>query len=143
MVTFKYGSLSAFKNLETKDPDALYVLDNHQLYKGADLVSAVRTVNLDSDLPETPTDEMRETYFISLESGRIKYVTYEKTYIDISSICIENIVLSDAFIQQLIEKISGELEEITMPTLVVTGEGNHTLEWKASNVTSFKSFTVS
>lgn len=139
MVTFNYGSLSAYKSLATKDPDALYVLDNHQLYKGELLISSVRTVVKDSDLPVVPTDDMRECYFISLESGKIKYVTYDKQYVDVSQLMIEEIVLSNAFIQKLITEINKSSDEITMPTMEVN---DTTLIWTASNVNSFKAFKI-
>ena len=115
MIQFKYGSLEKFKSLEQKDPDVLYFLDNHSLYKGNELISIVRTVS--GNFPETPTEDMKETYQISLQTGEIRYVTNDLKYIKIT---------------ELVETIG--TKKITMPVLAVE---ENTLVWTPANENSF------
>ncbi len=129
MIQFKYGSLEKFESLEQKDPDVLYFLDNHSLYKGNELISIVRTVS--GDFPETPTEDMKETYQISLLTGEIRYVTNDLNYINITGLQFDNIVIDEAFTKKLIEAVG--TKDVTMPTLTVNGD---TLVWtKASEET--------
>jgi hypothetical protein len=44
LVNFYNTSLSAYSALANKDTNALYFLDNGQLYKGAELISNVHTI---------------------------------------------------------------------------------------------------
>ncbi len=129
MLQFKYGSLEKFESLEQKDPDVLYFLDNHSLYKGNELISIVRTVS--GDFPETPTEDMKETYQISLLTGEIRYVTNDLNYINITGLQFDNIVIDEEFTKKLIEAVG--TKDVTMPTLTVNGD---TLVWtKASEET--------
>lgn len=120
MLKFKYGSLDKFKNLETKDPDVLYFLDNHTIYKGDNLLSVVKTV--EGDFPEIPTNDMRETYFISLATGRIKYVTNDLQYIDITKLQLDTIVFDEDFINRIVEQLGKYTETVTMPVATVEGK---------------------
>lgn len=96
----------------------------------------MHTIALGSDFPETPTDEMRENYYISLTSGLIKYVTSDKQYIDISQLMIENVVLSAEFIQnKFIPELKKQLTKVTMPTLTVDESNEHQLIWTSSTAT--------
>lgn len=129
MIQFKYGSLEKYKSLENKDPDVLYFLDNHTLYKGLELISTVRT--LTGDFPETPTDDMKETYQISLSTGEMRYVTEELEYINITGLQFDNITIDQDFITKLVE--AAGTKDVTMPKLEVNGD---TLVWtKASEDT--------
>lgn len=129
MIQFKYGSLEKYKSLENKDPDVLYFLDNHTLYKGLELISTVRT--LTGDFPETPTDDMKETYQISLSTGEMRYVTEELEYINITGLQFDNISIDQEFITKLVE--AAGTKDVTMPKLEVNGD---TLVWtKASEDT--------
>lgn len=126
MIQFKYGTLEKYNSLEQKDPDVLYFLDNHTLYKGDDLISCVKTIS--DDYPETPTDDMKQTYLISLKTGEIRYVTDDLQYINLSEIQFNNWSLS----QDFAEKVKQALitEEVTMPGLSVN---QNTLIWTPSN----------
>lgn len=129
MIQFKYGSLEKYKSLENKDPDVLYFLDNHTLYKGLELISTVRT--LTGDFPETPTDDMKETYQISLSTGEMRYVTEELEYINITGLQFDNVTIDQEFITKLVE--AAGTKDVTMPKLEVNGD---TLVWtKASEDT--------
>lgn len=129
MIQFKYGSLEKYKSLENKDPDVLYFLDNHTLYKGLELISTVKT--LTGDFPETPTDDMKETYQISLSTGEMRYVTEELEYINITGLQFDNITIDQDFITKLVE--AAGTKDVTMPKLEVNGD---TLVWtKASEDT--------
>lgn len=128
MLRFKYGSLEKFKSLEEKDPDVLYFLDNHTIYKGEDLLSVVKTA--DDEFPEQPTDDMKETYFISLSTGKIKYVTDDLNYVDITRLQINNMLIDEEFVNGLLNTLAKYTEEVTMPDLTVD---KHTLIWKNSN----------
>lgn len=129
MIQFKYGSLEKFESLEQKDPNVLYFLDNHTLYKGNELISTVRTIS--GNFPEIPTADMKETYHISLLTGEIRYVTNELNYINISSLQLDNIVIDQNFVNKLVTAIG--TKDVTMPTLTVNGD---TMIWaKASEET--------
>lgn len=130
MIQFKYGSLEKFKSLEQKDPDVLYFLDNHSLYKGNELISIVRTVS--GNFPETPTEDMKETYQISLQTGEIRYVTNDLKYIKITELAFGNIVINKTFTDKLVETIG--TKKITMPVLAVE---ENTLVWTPANENSF------
>lgn len=130
MIQFKYGSLEKFKSLEQKDPDVLYFLDNHSLYKGNELISIVRTVS--GNFPETPTEDMKETYQISLQTGEIRYVTNDLKYIKITELAFGNIVINKTFTDKLVETIG--TKKITMPILAVE---ENTLVWTPANENSF------
>lgn len=131
MIQFKYGSLEKFESLEQKDPNVLYFLDNHTLYKGENLISTVKTIA--GDFPDTPTENEKQTYIISLKTGEIRYVTDELTYINITSLQFDNIVLDNTFVQKLITAIG--TTDVTMPTLKVNKD---TLIWTAASEETIK-----
>lgn len=131
MIQFKYGSLEKFESLEQKDPNVLYFLDNHTLYKGENLISTVKTIA--GDFPDTPAENEKQTYIISLKTGEIRYVTDELTYINITSLQFDNIVLDNTFVQKLITAIG--TTDVTMPTLKVNKD---TLIWTAASEETIK-----
>lgn len=131
MIQFKYGSLEKFESLEQKDPNVLYFLDNHTLYKGENLISTVKTIT--GNFSDTPTENEKQTYIISLKTGEIRYVTDELTYINITSLQFDNIVLDNKFIQNLIAAIG--TTDVTMPTLKVNKD---TLVWTAASEETIK-----
>lgn len=89
-VTFKYGSLDQYSALATKDAGTLYVLDNHQIYKGDEFLSNVQAVTEFLD-EQNLTDEHKLNFYINLTTGELKYVTASKHYINISSLVLNNI----------------------------------------------------
>lgn len=122
MVQFKYGSLEKYKSLENKDDDVLYFLDNNTLYKGNSLISNIKTIS--GDFPETPTSDMKETYVISLKNGKMKYVTNELAYVDITSLQFDNFTITTEFAKNVANAIGNK--KVTMPTLTVE---DHVLTW--------------
>ena len=131
MIQFKYGSLEKFKSLEQKDPDVLYFLDNHTLYKGNELISTVRTIS--GNFPETPTEDMKELYFISLVTGEIKYVNEELNYINISSLAFNNVQITQDFVNKLVEAVG--VKKVTLPSMRVEGDK---LIWTSASESSIK-----
>lgn len=141
MVKFYTGTFSAFENLAQKDSEALYVLDNHQVYKGTMLLGNVHTV--ENTFPASPTDEMIENYYISLTTGEIKYVDSNKNYINISQLMVAGVTLNSTYVSQLIaEMAKTNSTYITMPTLSVDTTDAHKLNWNPSNVESFTAITI-
>jgi hypothetical protein len=64
---------------------------------------------------------MLENYYISLETGEMRYVNSEGNYISLSELMTHNIVLSESNIKALINKIV-ENKTITMPSFRVSGD---------------------
>lgn len=133
MLQFKYGTLEKYNSLEQKDPDVLYFLDNHTLYKGADLISCVKTIS--GNYPEIPTSDMKQTYLISLKNGEIRYVTDDLQYIKLSEISFGNWSISETFIEGVKNALSQFTEVVLMPNLSVN---NDTLIWTPSDKESIK-----
>lgn len=130
MAILNYGRLEDYKALAIKNPKALYFLDNHQVYKGDDLISNVRTV--DSFPEETAiTADMRLNIFINLSTGEIRYVTYDKKYINLSNVLLNNIRVTVNQLKEFYDNVQ-ELE-VTMPQISVSEE---TLVLIPSNVTT-------
>lgn len=127
-VKFQYGSFEAYKELNNKDPDTLYFLDNSHVYKGDELLTIIHSVTQFKD-PDELDSTMKCNYYISLVTGEIKYVNEELEYVDISKLMIRGVVLQSSFIQEFIDKIQSQL--IQMPTLSVD---EHVLVWESSNI---------
>lgn len=143
-VKLKYGTWEKFQLID-KQPNVLYFLDNHQVYKGTDLLTNIHTVmNGDNSLqstdeygfPDSITPDMRENYYISFNNGEIRYVTDDLEYISITELQLNDILVNQDFLQQLIAAIA-DTQEVVMPTLTVD---NNTLIWTGSNVDSITVF---
>lgn len=128
MLKFKYGSLDDYNKLEVKDPDVLYFIDNHTFYKGDNLISNVRTV--EDGFPDNPTEDMKLNYFISLSTGRIKYVTEDLKYVDITQIQTDHLIIDQELSQKIKDSLSQYLVTVRMPNMKVTGD---TIVWNDSN----------
>lgn len=128
MLKFKYGSLDDYNKLEVKDPDVLYFIDNHTFYKGDNLISNVRTV--EDGFPDNPTEDMKLNYFISLSTGRIKYVTEDLKYVDITQIQTDHLVIDQELSQKIKDSLSQYLVTVRMPDMKVNGD---TIIWNDSN----------
>lgn len=135
MLQFKYGTLEKYENLEQKDPDVLYFLDNHTLYKGDSLISTVKTIS--EDFPEIPAEDMKETYLISLKTGEMRYITKDLKYINITSLQFNNIVIDSKFVDGLVKQIG--TKDVSMPTLTVNGD---TIMWTAASENSIKILNI-
>lgn len=133
MLKFKYGSFDDYNNLEVKDPDVLYFIDNHTFYKGDNLISNVRTV--EDGFPDTPTEDMRLNYFISLKTGAIKYVTEDLKYIDLTQIQTDYLVITKELAEKIKEALSQYLITVQMPNMSVQ---ENTIYWKESNFDEIK-----
>lgn len=90
MVKFIRTTAEKFNAIETKDPDALYFLDNNTLYRGNDIVSNIVTVF--GDFPNTDLSHFRNMYLIKPETGEIKYVNNNDTITDITSAIINKVL---------------------------------------------------
>ena len=143
-IKFKQGTYQNYQGLSNKDPNTLYFLDNHQIYKGDELIQSVRTVWPGSSsgstdehgFPDTITPDMRNNYFISLENGEIRFVDEDLEYISVTDLELESILVNREFLQRLIAAIA-DTKEVIMPTLTVDGTR---LIWTESNVDSITVF---
>lgn len=135
-VKFQYGSLDGYNAIENKDNDTLYFLDNSQVYKGTKLITDVHTVQRFIDTDEPLDKTMRRNYYISLETGEIRYVNDNLEYVYISRIMIQNIVLDPTFMQRFINSIKAI--EMHMPTLTVA---SNSLIWTSSDTNNINVLT--
>jgi hypothetical protein len=130
LVSLTYDS---YTHLSEKSENALYFLDNGQLYKGKDLISNVKVIQ--GGFPESIDSTMLGNFFISLATGEIRYAG-EDGYVNISEIATQNIVLSEKNIKILTERIADK-KTITMPKLEVVGNA---AVWTPSNVDEIEVF---
>jgi len=94
-------------------------------------------MTLDDDgFPDTPTEEMRQNFYISLVSGDIKYVDDDLQYVNITELELESVLLNKPFLKRLINELADK-KNIIMPTLTVNKE---TLVWTDANVGSFTAY---
>ena len=126
MAILNYGTLSEYRALTTKDSNALYFLNNHQVYKGDELISNVRTVDSFQD-ESTLKESDKLNYFINITTGEIRYVTEEgdeKTpkYLDLTKLALSSITVTVNELKTFIDSLT--TKDITTSTLTVD---DHTL----------------
>lgn len=117
MLRFKYGTYEEYKSLQEYEPETLYFLDNHTFYKGTDLISNVYTV--EEDFPNTPTEDMRLKYFISLKTGELRYVTENLEYLDLSALYVQQLEITSDLALKIKDALSPYLISVKMPNMSV------------------------
>ena len=83
LVSFIQGTAAAYKNLASKNADALYFLDNGQIYKGTNLFTNIRLV---SELPEKANAVSDSLYIVSSTSTTyyydgVNFINISKTFV--------------------------------------------------------------
>lgn len=137
-VKFKYGTWENYKCLldsHNTDEGTLYFLDNSQIYKGDQLMQTVKAQW--GEFPEEPGADMRNNFFISMETGEVRYVDEDLNYINVTELVLDNLLVNEEFLERLINAIAEETN-IILPTLTVDGSK---LVWSGSNYEQVTVFT--